>query len=102
MPDLAALRPSAGTAAVLWLFFGGNRWDAPKAVLLSVRARRRREACKFFSEFNVGNVSEQSIGEVWRSDAYERIRGVLGTERSPACSKCSNLYLQTRALAIHI
>lgn len=59
-------------------------------------------ACKFFSEFNVGDVGEQPLSAVWRSPAYERIRGILGSELSPACSKCNVLYLQNHTTPIHI
>lgn len=51
-------------------------------------------ACKFFSEFGVGNLKEQSLKEIWDSEKYERIREIINVEGlTPACSKCSVLYL---------
>ncbi|UUZ96890.1 radical SAM protein [Paenibacillus sp. P25] len=51
-------------------------------------------ACKFFSEFTVGNLKEQGLKEIWESEEYERIREIINVEGlTPACSKCSVLYL---------
>ncbi|WP_159886788.1 radical SAM/SPASM domain-containing protein [Paenibacillus puerhi] len=51
-------------------------------------------ACKFFSEFTVGNLKEQGLQEIWDSEKYDRIREIINVEGlTPACSKCSVLYL---------
>ncbi|EFM12351.1 Radical SAM domain protein [Paenibacillus curdlanolyticus YK9] len=51
-------------------------------------------ACKFFSEFTVGNLKEQGLQEIWDSESYERVREIINVEGlTPACSKCSVLYL---------
>jgi radical SAM protein with 4Fe4S-binding SPASM domain len=51
-------------------------------------------ACKFFSEFTVGNLKEQGLQEIWDSDNYDRVREIINVEGlTPACSKCSVLYL---------
>ncbi|WP_426446099.1 radical SAM protein [Paenibacillus sp. S-38] len=51
-------------------------------------------ACKFFSEFTVGNLKERSLMDIWESQDYERIREIINVEGlTPACSKCSVLYL---------
>jgi radical SAM protein with 4Fe4S-binding SPASM domain len=59
-------------------------------------------ACKFFSEFAVGNLHEQSLGKLWTSDPYNRIRETFGQRLSPACSKCNVLYLHAHSTALHI
>jgi len=59
-------------------------------------------ACKFFSEFNVGDLHKQSIAEIWQSEAYGRVREILGKQLSPACSKCNVLYLHAHSTPIHI
>jgi radical SAM protein with 4Fe4S-binding SPASM domain len=51
-------------------------------------------ACKFFSEFTPGSLTESSVKEVWESEAYDTIRGIINSEGlTPACSKCNVLYL---------
>jgi radical SAM protein with 4Fe4S-binding SPASM domain len=59
-------------------------------------------ACKFFSEFSVGNLNEQSLSEIWQSETYGKIRGTLGQKLSPACSKCNVLYLHDHSTPLHI
>jgi radical SAM protein with 4Fe4S-binding SPASM domain len=54
-------------------------------------------ACKFFSEFSVGNLHTQPLSAMWRSQQYERIRQTLGQQLSPACSKCNVLYLHAHS-----
>lgn len=59
-------------------------------------------ACKFFSEFVVGNLNHESLQEIWNSDAYGGIRSILGDKLSPACSKCNVLYLQEHSIPFNI
>jgi radical SAM protein with 4Fe4S-binding SPASM domain len=59
-------------------------------------------ACKFFAEFNVGNLHDQSLAEIWKSEPYGKIREVLGRQLSPACSKCNVLYLHDYSTTMHI
>jgi radical SAM protein with 4Fe4S-binding SPASM domain len=59
-------------------------------------------ACKFFSEFKVGNLHEQSLREIWHSESYDKIRSTLGEQLSPACSKCNVLYMHSYANLLHI
>lgn len=59
-------------------------------------------ACKFFSEFSVGNLHEQSLSALWTSDSYNRIRQTFGQQLSPACSKCNVLYLHAHSTPMHI
>jgi radical SAM protein with 4Fe4S-binding SPASM domain len=59
-------------------------------------------ACKFFSEFSVGNLHEHSLGVLWQSEPYDRIRRIFGQQLSPACSKCNVLYLHEHSTPLHI
>lgn len=58
-------------------------------------------ACKFFPEFTVGNVRDHSLAELWQSEMYNKIRDTFGESLSPACSKCSALYLQRHSIPMH-
>ncbi|SLK20859.1 MULTISPECIES: radical SAM/SPASM domain-containing protein [unclassified Paenibacillus] len=90
-------------------FVSGNSMTsrcATNCLALSTRAditpTGNVSACKFFSEFSVGNLQEQSLSEIWNSDAYDRIRRSLGKQLSPACSKCNVLYLHGSSSLAHI
>ncbi|MFD1886214.1 radical SAM/SPASM domain-containing protein [Paenibacillus wenxiniae] len=50
--------------------------------------------CKFFSEFTVGNLKNKSLRDIWDSEEYDQIRQTINEGGlTPACSKCSVLYL---------
>lgn len=50
-------------------------------------------SCKFFPEFTVGNLATASLDEVWRGQAYERVRETVSScGLMPACAKCNLLY----------
>lgn len=59
-------------------------------------------ACKFFPEFAIGNLRDNTLSALWQSDRYHRIRETLGQQLSPACSKCSALYLHADSPPQHI
>ncbi|MDY8023276.1 radical SAM/SPASM domain-containing protein [Paenibacillus polymyxa] len=79
---------------------------ATKCLALSTRAditpTGSVSACKFFSEFSVGNLQDQSLTDLWNSETYDRIRRSLGEQLSPACSKCNVLYLHGSSSLSHI
>jgi len=51
-------------------------------------------SCKFFPEFVIGDLWEQSVEDVWQGEAFRRVRTTLrGTSLMPVCSKCILLYL---------
>ncbi len=50
-------------------------------------------ACQSFPEFNVGNIKENSLKEIWKSDVYDKVRDVINQKLTPVCSKCIILYL---------
>lgn len=58
-------------------------------------------ACKFFSEFAVGDLKDRSLAEVWNGEAYRRIREELRNGLTPACSKCNVLHLQKNSIPLH-
>lgn len=50
--------------------------------------------CKFFSEFTIGSLQENTLREIWESDKYEMTRSIINEKGlTPVCSKCSVLYL---------
>jgi radical SAM protein with 4Fe4S-binding SPASM domain len=59
-------------------------------------------ACKFFAEFSVGNLHDDSLSALWQSEQYRRIRETFGQQLSPACSKCNVLYLHAHSTPLHI
>jgi Predicted Fe-S oxidoreductases len=50
-------------------------------------------ACKLFKEFSVGNLNEESIGDIWEGDRMKEMRKRMKCGLMPACSKCVLLYL---------
>lgn len=50
-------------------------------------------ACKFFSEFVMGNLNEASILEIWGNKEYEHMRRCVNRHLMPVCTKCSELHL---------
>ncbi|MEV7870538.1 radical SAM protein [Streptomyces sp. NPDC088124] len=61
---------------------------------LEVHADGKVSSCKFFPEFIVGDLYENSVEEVWQSETFRKVREVLrGTGLMPVCSKCILLYL---------
>jgi len=69
---------------------------------IDVTPSGKASACKFFTEFAVGNLNEQSLVDIWHSDRYDAIRATLGKKLSPACSKCNVLYLHSYSGLMHI
>jgi len=59
-------------------------------------------ACKFFSEFSIGNLRDHPLSTLWQSEQYNRIRQTFGQQLSPACSKCNVLYLHALSTPLHI
>lgn len=61
---------------------------------IEIHADGRVSACKFFPEFAVGDLHQESMAEIWRGEPFTRIRGILReTGLMPVCSKCILLYL---------
>jgi radical SAM protein with 4Fe4S-binding SPASM domain len=50
-------------------------------------------SCKHFPEFTVGDLNTAGVKELWNSEAFKKIRGIIDRELMPVCSKCNNLYL---------
>ncbi|MEK3723349.1 radical SAM/SPASM domain-containing protein [Paenibacillus sp. FSL H8-0034] len=73
------------------------------ATRIDVTPNGNISACKFFSEFSVGNLHEQSLTEIWNSEAYDKIRETINSGGlTPACSKCNVLYLHGVSSLKHI
>jgi MoaA/NifB/PqqE/SkfB family radical SAM enzyme len=60
---------------------------------LSVLPSGRVTTCKLFPEFTIGDLTKQSVGEVWRSERAQRVRSILASQLTPVCSRCVQLYL---------
>ncbi|MCP2163164.1 radical SAM protein [Goodfellowiella coeruleoviolacea] len=61
---------------------------------LEVHADGKVSSCKFFPEFVIGDLYDNSVAEVWQGEAFRRVREVLrGTSLMPVCSRCILLYL---------
>lgn len=52
--------------------------------------------CKHFPEFVVGDLHKNSVKEIWKNDAYNKIRRTIQCGNMPVCTKCNNLYLHGR------
>jgi len=50
-------------------------------------------ACKFFKEFEIGNLNDGPVQELWHNNTYRQIRELMDERLTPACSKCSVLHL---------
>ncbi|WP_152392709.1 radical SAM protein [Paenibacillus guangzhouensis] len=48
--------------------------------------------CKFFPEFSVGNLHEDSVADIFHGDDLRKQREVLACGLMPICSKCVLLY----------
>lgn len=61
---------------------------------MEVHADGKVSSCKFFPEFVIGDLHDDSVTGVWQGEAFRRVREVLrGTGLMPVCSKCILLYL---------
>jgi radical SAM protein with 4Fe4S-binding SPASM domain len=61
---------------------------------IEIHADGRVSSCKFFPEFVIGDLGEQRMEEIWQSERFTRVRGILRqTGLMPVCSKCILLYL---------
>ena len=61
---------------------------------VEIHADGRVSSCKFFPEFVIGDLSEQSMQDIWQSERFTRVRGILRESGlMPVCSKCILLYL---------
>jgi radical SAM protein with 4Fe4S-binding SPASM domain len=50
-------------------------------------------SCKFFPEFSMGDLTTDSVQDVWHSDKFNRVRATVDTcGLMPVCSKCNLLY----------
>lgn len=52
-------------------------------------------ACKQFQEFEMGNVKEETLTNIWRGERYNAFRRTLANSLMPVCSKCNVLCLHS-------
>jgi len=61
---------------------------------IEIHADGRVSSCKFFPEFVIGDLSEQPMADIWQSERFTKVRGILRESGlMPVCSKCILLYL---------
>ncbi|GEM62223.1 radical SAM protein [Sphingobacterium faecium NBRC 15299] len=48
--------------------------------------------CKKFPEFNVGNLNNKSLEEIWKGDKFDEFRNIQNNGLMDICSKCEILY----------
>jgi radical SAM protein with 4Fe4S-binding SPASM domain len=61
---------------------------------LEVHADGKVSSCKFFPEFVVGDLHDETVLAVWQGERFRRVRDVLReTGLMPVCSKCGLLYM---------
>src|SRR5262249_1734652 len=61
---------------------------------IEIHADGRVSSCKFFPEFVIGDLGEQPMADIWRSERFTKVRGILRESGlMPVCSKCILLYL---------
>jgi radical SAM protein with 4Fe4S-binding SPASM domain len=61
---------------------------------VEIHADGRVSSCKFFPEFAIGNLHDEAMTDIWQSERFSQVRGVLREHGlMPVCSKCILLYL---------
>ncbi len=60
---------------------------------MNVKPDGKVTACKMFPEFDVGNLNDTDMKEVWNGENFKKVREVLNDGLTPVCSKCILLYL---------
>lgn len=63
---------------------------------IEVHADGTVSACKFYPEMSIGNLHNQSLIEIWKSDIFGKVRERIYSGLMPVCSKCILLYLNGR------
>ena len=50
-------------------------------------------SCKFFPEFRVGNLQQESVLDVWHGARFNQVRETVSScGLMPVCAKCNLLY----------
>ena len=93
--------PELDTESVKKFLNGDQMIDFYKDKCLGVSMRVDIDAngyltsCKHFKEFYMGDLKNQELMEIWKSDKYNELRKKVHSALMPVCSKCSVLYLQS-------
>ncbi len=70
-----------------------NRQCLALAERIDINPDATASACKFFDEFVMGSLKEQTLTEIWNSEAYQEFRKLVSEKLMPVCSTCSVLHL---------
>lgn len=46
----------------------------------------------FFPELSIGDIYKNSLMDIWKSEQFNKLRGIIGGGLMPICSKCCLLY----------
>lgn len=60
---------------------------------MNVMSNGRVTVCKLFPEFEVGDLNNSSVSEIWKSSEFIKARTIIAQGLMPVCSKCILLYL---------
>jgi MoaA/NifB/PqqE/SkfB family radical SAM enzyme len=60
---------------------------------MDIRANGTVTACQCYPELVVGNLSHESLPDIWHGEKMRRMRRVVAHGLTPVCSKCILLYL---------
>ncbi|NOW06638.1 radical SAM protein [Clostridium beijerinckii] len=55
-------------------------------------------SCKHFPELIIGDLSKDSVYDIWHGENYTKTRKVIQKQLMPVCTKCNNLYLHGRKI----
>ncbi len=55
-------------------------------------------SCKHFPELIIGDLSTDSVYDIWHGKKYNKTREVIQQQLMPVCTKCNNLYLHGRKI----
>lgn len=73
--------------------FTPNRSCFSYSSRLEILADGRAGTCsKFFPELSVGNLREEGLIDLWKSEKLSKLRNILSQQLMPACAKCYLLY----------
>lgn len=90
--------PALDRSEIREFMLGGDRPAQGKTRCLSIKTRMdvfpdgQVVSCKFFPEFAVGNLNDDSIADVWHSERFDNVRNVVDCGLMPICAKCNLLY----------
>lgn len=91
--------PAVGIDEIKDFILGSDKPAQNKTKCVSIKTRMdifpsgEVISCKFFPEFAMGDLTTDSVQDVWHSDKFNQVRETVDTcGLMPVCSKCALLY----------